>query len=111
KECLGAGNRNTDDYGVQLEDVNGDGLADLVRGYSCRDTPSGGFCGIARATYINQNGRWTTPDPAWQVPEDFVVHKHGGEEYATGLRLVDINGDGLPGLVRAWMDWNTSTFQ
>ena len=100
KECDGS-DRNTDDYGVQIEDVNGDGLPDLVRGYSCRNNPESSFCGVARLTYLNQNGHWTTPDPAWQVPEDFVVHQNGGEEHATGLRIVDINGDGLPDLVRS----------
>jgi RHS repeat-associated protein len=105
KECKADGTRNTDDYGVQVEDVNGDGLPDIVRGYSCRlSYLPDDFCGIERRTYINTGSGWAVPDPAWEVPEDFVIHRLEGEESPNGLVLLDINNDGLPDLVRSVME-------
>jgi RHS repeat-associated protein len=97
KESTGTG-RNTDDHGVQIEDVNRDGLPDIVRGF-------GNNCSAiqpVRQVYLNNGTTWTAaPAGLWVLPEDFVVHDCDHEEYDTGLRLVDISGDGFVDLVRA----------
>jgi RHS repeat-associated protein len=90
--------RNTDDNGVQIADVNRDGLPDLVRGFmsNCGQDTS------IRQTFLNSRGAWL-PAPAgtWELKEDFVVHDCGHEEYDNGLRLLDIDGDQLPDLVQS----------
>jgi RHS repeat-associated protein len=82
--------------GAVIADINRDGLPDLLRG---RGTTCGGG-GSVREVYINSGGRWAL-DTSYTLPADFVVHRCGGSEFDNGLRVVDINGDGLEDLVRS----------
>jgi RHS repeat-associated protein len=81
--------------GAVIADINRDGLPDLLRG---RRSTCGGES--VREVYINAGGRWTL-DTSYTLPADFVVHKCGGGEFDNGLRVIDINGDGLEDLVRS----------
>jgi hypothetical protein len=67
------------DAGLRLVDVNGDGLADLVRAH-----------GSDKYTYINNGSGWTY-DPNWDMPWPFILETG----LDVGLRMADINSDGL----------------
>jgi RHS repeat-associated protein len=75
------------DQGVRLADVDGDGLVDVIKSKE----------GSASKVYINKgkDPGWVE-DTRWGVPEYFVTA--AGVNY--GVRLVDVNGDGLVDLVR-----------
>jgi len=101
KESTATG-RNTDDHGVQIADINRDGLPDLIQGFrsTCGGTPT-------RKAWLNTGTTWQlAPTGTWVLPEDFVIHHCGHEEYETGLRLLDINNDGFLDLVQSLTDQN-----
>ncbi len=81
------------DRGVRFGDINGDGLADVSRGR--RDT---GDCktDTERMTYINNGTGWVA-EPSLVVPNGTCFMESGGTD--RGLRLIDINGDGLDDLI------------
>ncbi len=87
------------DNGVRLEDVNGDGLADLLVAYVDPFTSEG----YAKA-WIN-NGKGWSEDAIWRAPHCegttldgcFV----GGSGEDNSVRLVDLNGDGLVDIIKA----------
>jgi RHS repeat-associated protein len=66
---------------VQIVDVNGDGLADIVM--TKGDTPANS------KTWLGTGGGWIE-SPNWQVPTDAISNKDG----EPGYRLVDTKGDG-----------------
>jgi RHS repeat-associated protein len=72
-----------EDSGLRLADVNGDLKVDLVRGR-----------GTHKYTYLNTGSGWTY-DSGWNVPLPFI--NSSGQDY--GMRMGDINGDGLPDIV------------
>ncbi|MCI0619492.1 FG-GAP-like repeat-containing protein [Candidatus Wolfebacteria bacterium] len=78
-------NSNLEDTGLRLIDVNGDGLADLVRGYDFQES----------YVYLNTGSGWAY-EPSWELPIPF---HDGGRDY--GMRMGDINGDGLLDIVCA----------
>jgi RHS repeat-associated protein len=90
------------DTGRRLGDMNGDGLPDQL----CHnDTTSAGSCNRSSSAIFNINTgiNWATTT-AWAFP-----NKQGGtgtEAFLnssfvdTGLRLIDVNGDNLPDLIR-----------
>src|SRR3989344_2381389 len=69
--------------GNLLIDVNGDNLADIVQNYGSANI------------YINTGYGWAL-DPAWDLPEQLT-----NNGYDQGTRLVDVNADGLPDVIRA----------
>jgi hypothetical protein len=76
---------NTSHYkGVELADVNGDGLLDIIN--------------TGTATYINNGNGWTET-ASWQAPIGFVNVNSPSKD--AGVRIVDVNGDGLPDILRA----------
>jgi hypothetical protein len=85
------------DLGVRFGDVNGDGLVDLI---SRRDdpTPNSG------AVFVNTGTTWMFK-AGWKVPEPMTAYEN--DWYDPGTRVVDINGDGLVDIVRAW-SWNNT---
>ncbi len=75
----------------QLVDVNGDGLADWV--YTN---------GTTTEVLLNNGTGWnSSPDSAWTFA-DTLLYSSGGTCYDRGFRFVDINGDGLPDLMRGY---------
>ncbi|MFN3692674.1 MAG: LamG-like jellyroll fold domain-containing protein [Candidatus Paceibacteria bacterium] len=74
------------DLGTHLIDVNGDGLDDVVRSYSTSGTST-------NKVYLNTGTNWVL-DSSVQLPTYFVMT---GD---SGLRWVEVNGDGLIDLVR-----------
>ena len=76
-----------DDLGVRLADVNGDGLIDVLKGLgssSCSDSQ--------KTAWINNGTGWTQDDN-WEPPVCFRKIQSGNHD--EGIRLADINGDGL----------------
>jgi len=82
--------RGTPDGGVRFIDLNGDGLVDMVQCVSY---------GILSAT---QKGAWLNTGDGWQsvpqyIPPPIVSAESPlADANDTGLRFVDLNGDGLP---------------
>src|SRR4030095_16391151 len=83
------------DNAVRFGDVNGDGLVDLVRSFDYSGT-------LTYAVYLNNRSGWSLK-PGWRVPEPLLASEHG--HYDPGTRLVDVNGDGIVDIVRAYT-WN-----
>lgn len=77
----------------QLVDVNGDGLDDWV--YSI---------GNNMYVLLNTGTGWSTsPDPHWTFATS-TLYLSGGTYYDRGIRFMDLNGDGLPDLVRSYQN-------
>jgi RHS repeat-associated protein len=85
--------------GTQFAEINGDGLPDLLQG---RRTGCDGQS--SRSVYINSNGSWIRDD-SYVLPEDFVMDLCGFGDIDHGLRVIDINSDGLDDLVRSVRPW------
>ncbi|MFH0971831.1 MAG: toxin TcdB middle/N-terminal domain-containing protein, partial [Candidatus Micrarchaeota archaeon] len=85
--------KNGQDSGLRAVDVNGDGLMDFV--FASYDA-SGQW--NARATYINNGTGWAH-DAVWDPPFAFV--RDGAD---LGLRIFDVNGDGLADLILGRLD-------
>lgn len=78
--------------GLQVVDVNGDSLPDFVK-----SAEEGGV--MIKQVWLNTGSAWTTtPDPIWStsIPVTFFKEESNGDQTDNGVRLVDINGDGLP---------------
>lgn len=84
---------NAQDYGMRMADINGDGLIDIV----CQGGFTNGTCGTANGTktYLNNGSGWTNVT-GWNAPA-FVDSQYRD----TGVRLVDVNADGLIDIVKA----------
>jgi RHS repeat-associated protein len=67
--------------GVQIADINGDGLVDIVTG-----SP------LPRMAYLNNGSGWVE-NSSWQIPSISFIY---------GFRLGDVNGDGLVDILYAW---------
>src|SRR5207245_7581541 len=98
-----------EDPGVRLEDLNRDGLPDLVQ-LSAHLT--GGVYQVAAAVYLN-TGAGFVYEPAWsaslmnlvntadQSKSAYFVLKRGTlNRVEMGVRFLDVNDDGYPDLVR-----------
>lgn len=81
---------NSADSGVRTIDLNGDGLSDLVRG----NAKSG-----ATRAWLNNGTGWVEA-PNWNIPNSdlYFVSSKGADK---GVRIVDLNGDGLSDLIKA----------
>ena len=86
----------SDDLGVRVVDVNGDGRVDFVRGKEG-----------TRSVHLNTGVGWAQ-DAAWNVPADFTF-EHRGAQSDGGVRFADVNGDGLIDLLKG-IDGNRSAW-
>lgn len=83
------------DLGVQIVDVNGDGLADMLKGKNGN-----------RHVYINDGNNWVL-DNSWTWPVDFIG---SGDNIDMGIRMADVNGDGLVDILQGLdVDWVANT--
>jgi YD repeat-containing protein len=88
------------DEGVRFVDLNGDGLIDIVQGKTS---------GSVKNSWINNGTNWIST-PLWVLP-DYFVESDGVTD--TGLREIDLNGDGLTDLIKggnpgsAWINNGT----
>lgn len=80
------------DDGVRVADVNGDGLPDIVQGY----TNSVGATSFA--AYVNNGADWTVSS-TWNPPISFT--NNGVDQ---GVRIADVNDDGLPDIIQGFED-------
>jgi RHS repeat-associated protein len=87
----------SEDLGVRLADLNGDGLPDLIR---ARESSK------SRVYFNNGKNGWDpAPEGSWQLPPQVLFIKdRDGHNVDAGARLIDINGDGLADIVRAFND-------
>ena len=92
--------------GVNLVDVNGDGLPDVVQA-KLDNHPDTSEHGSIKRTYINtgngfvEDSNWAIPTWTSQAQNDYYIERiQKGSQKEDGLRLVDLNGDGLPEIVR-----------
>lgn len=96
------------DFGARMIDINGDGLLDLVRATSM----------IPNTTWLNSGNGWSASSiEGSQLPADMwlnrVLKDPNDDPYNidTGVRVIDLNGDGLVDLFRAHLkgDWDNKT--
>ncbi len=89
------GDYHSNDTGVRLADVNGDGRIDVLSAKA----------GATRATWLNDGDvDEATPTPwvasaAWAIPAGLEFVAANGTD--AGVRLVDLDGDGMTDLVRS----------
>jgi len=78
------------DNGARLEDINGDGLVDIIQ--------SSNAYGAVKKIFINNGTGWTdySSSSMWQIPVYFIT----ANEHDEGVRLTDLNGDGLVDIVQ-----------
>lgn len=77
--------------GAILADVNGDGLPDIISGFVDAS-------GTHYAAYMNTGHGWAT-STVWTPPAPFVANG-----LDNGVRVADLNGDGLPDMIQAYTD-------
>lgn len=88
------------DLGMRLEDINADGLTDII----CQNNHVNGYCDSGNVTPVFLNSGYGWNPVSWSMPT--IVGGQGGEyftdyDYAdNGLRMVDLNGDGVVDMVR-----------
>lgn len=93
------------DLGVRFADLNGDGLPDMIQGtFDGRGKNS--FYTLK--TWINR-GTWWQENAAYAPPTYFTDAGANGKDL--GTRIVDLNGDGLPDIIRTSMINNVATHQ
>ncbi|MDP3938200.1 MAG: toxin TcdB middle/N-terminal domain-containing protein, partial [Deltaproteobacteria bacterium] len=95
-EKLNQGIPVTHDQGMRITDVNGDGALDLVQ---ARDD-NGTLVLNAWLNHQTTNGGspWVA-EPAWNVPANAAFVDKNSKDL--GVRLSDVNGDGLPDILIA----------
>src|SRR5262249_20711771 len=78
----------------QLIDINGDGLDDWVYSSSTK-----------MYVLLNNGTGWNAnPDPQWTFATSTLYNSTSTNYYDRGIRFMDLNGDGLPDLVRAYQN-------
>lgn len=84
------------DNATQPVDINGDGIADLVRAWLDDDNPADKWV-LEEKAFIGDGTKWveeTDPDK-WNLPWGIVDENPYGKEAFTFAQFLDLNGDGL----------------
>lgn len=92
------------DDGVRLFDVNGDGLTDMV--YA---TENAGFQTVNAAVCINTGSNFIQ-DTTYVVPVGFLSYNPGQRGVDLGVRIADVNGDGLQDLIKSYDGTDSGNF-
>ena len=82
------------DNGVRFADLDGNGLPDIISGYT--DVSGNPHY----ASYINTGSGWAT-STVWNPPALFDTD--GG--YDAGTRIVDVEGSGLPDIIQGYVNY------
>ncbi len=93
------------DRGYRIADLNGDGLPDLIQGWEVDGAPN-------RGAWINTPGYGWVEHDQWDPPVGVYFsgyYSESGASWDYGLRLVDLNGDGLPDLLLAFENYDGLT--
>jgi RHS repeat-associated protein len=77
-----------DTEGIGLVDLNGDGRTDIYKSFD-----PGGGASTTNAVYLNTGTGWTL-NASWTMPVYFPTN-------SIGYYIIDVNGDGLPDVVRS----------
>jgi hypothetical protein len=92
------GSRSGKETGVRLTDVNDDGRVDVLQSYR------GGYGSdtwqTKKGVWIN-NGSGFTLDDTWNIPVLFTYQGSNDTKYDNGVRIADLNDDGLPDLIQS----------
>ena len=91
-------------YGGVFAELNGDGLPDIL---FARDARGAGTGALLRASYINNGKKGWIEDNRW-IPPPGIDFFTSGSSQPSGSTIVDLNGDGLTDIVRAWTDGRNS---
>ena len=78
---------NNDDNGVEVTDVNGDGLPDILQ--SVDDNPNNPSGTVA--AWINNGHGWAS-DPTWDPPVAFL---DWNDNSSNGVEIADVTSNGL----------------
>lgn len=89
---------NTQGSDLEVTDLNGDGLPEIILGWI--DSPSGDGKGYYRVGWgLDSQGNvanwWADPQP---IPGNF-----GAQDAGLGLKIADANGNGEPEMIAAWV--------
>jgi len=95
----------THDQGVRIADVNGDGAEDLVQ---ARDDNGTLVLNVWVNHQTTSGGSPWVSEPAWNVPGDAVFVDKNSKDL--GVRLADVNGDGLVDLLVAGQGGTKTTY-
>ena len=94
------------DLGARFADVNGDGYTDILWGYYANTIghPQGYLIDINYVYLNNKVNGWST-STEYQLPSDFRFVEAGlGGHLDPGVAIEDINGDGLPDLIKSFFN-------
>jgi RHS repeat-associated protein len=85
------------DNGTQVVDINGDGLADIVRAWLDDDQDEIAPLVLEEKAFIGDGEKWVeeTDSNKWNLPWGIVDENPEGSEVFTFAQFMDLNGDGL----------------
>ena len=88
------------DLGVRFADVNGDGYVDFIQAWQDADTGQS-----HKGVFINNKRDGWEEDENYVIPQNFIIYDANRRRITdNGVRIVDVNGDGLADLAEAWGD-------
>ncbi len=88
------------DLGVRFADVNGDGYVDFIQAWQDADTGQS-----HKGVYINNKRDGWDEDENYVIPQNFIIYDSNRRRITdNGVRITDVNGDGLSDFVEAWGD-------
>lgn len=89
------------DFGARIVDINGDGLADVIRSNNLENWGND-LAGVnSDAAYINNGLTGWYEDPSYILPSSVRLIGYNIDDQ--GSRLVDLNGDSLTDIIRSYL--------